>query len=292
MSLDDALVSKVLRSAGNSQAESAVAIDLRARSLSEVGRLRKCPELRIALLSNNLLASLDEGLFECRRLRKLDLSFNGLTTLPPREVWAQLTELQVLYLHSNQLASLKAAGNLGALPSLLRLTLHDNPLASHPNYRHFIVNSLFSLRALDQFVISDEELIEGAEFSERLSTKSDFSRLALEEHCPAAPGESRMVLNAKIYLTELQHELTSLNHTHARLSPVLALQVPCRPRATPQPPLLSSPPCQPRPRRRRRRPPPPPPPPYRVARSLSLSLSLSRARAGGDARRLHPRPRG
>merc|ERR1712185_174846 len=105
-----------------------------------------------------------DPLLHCSRLLKLDLSSNGITALPKREEWARLPELQVLYLHGNQLGSLKVAGRLSALEKLLRVTLFDNPLATHPNYRHFLVNSIFSLRALDLHVISDEELIEGAQF--------------------------------------------------------------------------------------------------------------------------------
>ena len=91
---------------------------------------------------------------QCSRLLKLDLSNNGISALPKREDWARLPELQVLYLHGNQLGSLKTAGRLAALPKLVRATFFDNPLATHQNYRHFLVNSIFSLRALDRLVVS------------------------------------------------------------------------------------------------------------------------------------------
>ena len=69
--------------------------------------------------------------------------------------------------------------NLLKLPKLLRVTLFDNPLATHPNYRHFLVNSIFSLRALDLHVISDEELIEGAHFPSRFGSRLRRTCLAM-----------------------------------------------------------------------------------------------------------------
>ena len=145
------------------EAASARVVELRGKGLTSVDPLASCARsLQVALLSGNLLSALEEPIMQCSRLLKLDLSNNGISTLPKREEWARLPELQVLYLHGNQLGSLKTAGRLAALPKLLRATFFDNPLATHQNYRHFLVNSIFSLRALDMHVISDEELIEGA----------------------------------------------------------------------------------------------------------------------------------
>ena len=163
------------------EAASARVVELRGKGLTSVDPLASCARsLQVALLSGNLLSALEEPIMQCSRLLKLDLSNNGISTLPKREEWARLPELQVLYLHGNQLGSLKTAGRLAALPKLLRATFFDNPLATHQNYRHFLVNSIFSLRALDMHVISDEELIEGA------------SGLGLGLGLELAPGGSRV----------------------------------------------------------------------------------------------------
>lgn len=46
------------------------------------------------------------------------------------------------------------------IPNLRYLTLFNNPLSSKWSLRHFIVNSIPSLFALDFHVISDEERME------------------------------------------------------------------------------------------------------------------------------------
>ena len=156
------------------EAASARVVELRGKGLTSVDPLASCARsLQVALLSGNLLSALEEPIMQCSRLLKLDLSNNGISALPKREDWARLPELQVLYLHGNQLGSLKTAGRLAALPKLVRATFFDNPLATHQNYRHFLVNSIFSLRALDMHVISDEELIEGAKFPAAFATLSE-----------------------------------------------------------------------------------------------------------------------
>ena len=154
-------------------------LDLRARSLHSLDFLERCAsELQLLLLSSNMLSQLDDALIACARLRKLDISANAIDGLPPKADMARLAQMQVLYLHDNQLTSLKSIGSLSALPQLVRLTLHGNPLASHPSYRHVVVNSVVSLRALDTYIISDEELIEDTSFSERCARGAQLPRRA------------------------------------------------------------------------------------------------------------------
>jgi hypothetical protein len=45
--------------------------------------------------------------------------------------------------------------------------MYSNPVASIPGYRHFVVNSCFSLLALDEYIITDEERFEDAAFGKR-----------------------------------------------------------------------------------------------------------------------------
>ena len=107
------------------------------------------------------------------------------------------------------------------MPVLLRLTLFDNALAQHPNYRHFVVNSIVTLRALDRHVISDEELIEGAEFTERFGSLSKHAKLEVFEH---APFDEQGTRDDRALLRDLRHETAQMNRVHARLSPVLQMQ--------------------------------------------------------------------
>ncbi|KAG9391528.1 Leucine Rich repeats (2 copies) [Carpediemonas membranifera] len=98
-------------------------------------------------------------------LRKLDLHSNNLTELPGPDSWAQMTSLRVLFLHSNKISDLAGVAGLIGAPALTILTLYDNPIARHPGYRNFLVNTLPVLRVLDNHNISDEECIDGAQFS-------------------------------------------------------------------------------------------------------------------------------
>ena len=70
-------------------AEAARAIDLRGLQLTSVEPLAQCRSLELALLSSNLLTAVHDSVLACSRLRKLDLSGNGISTLPKREDWTR-----------------------------------------------------------------------------------------------------------------------------------------------------------------------------------------------------------
>lgn len=84
--------------------------------------------------------------------------------MPGHKFWACLTELKVVFLHDNSISKLDNIHYMAASPSISILTLYDTPLSLKPNYRHHLVNSLWSLKSLDNFVISDEEIIEDSSF--------------------------------------------------------------------------------------------------------------------------------
>lgn len=74
--------------------------------------------------------------------------------------WDSLRRLQLLHLHDNNIGTRKNIEGLSGCPNLTALTLYDTPLSLKGNYRHCIINSIWSLKALDNFVVSDEEIIE------------------------------------------------------------------------------------------------------------------------------------
>lgn len=84
--------------------------------------------------------------------------------MPGHKFWASLTELKVVFLHDNSISKLDNVHYMTASPSISILTLYDTPLSLKPNYRHHLVNSLWSLKSLDNVVISDEEIIEDSSF--------------------------------------------------------------------------------------------------------------------------------
>jgi len=72
-----------------------------------------------------------------------------------------------VFLHDNSISKLDNIHYMAASSSISILTLYDTPLSLRPNYRHHLVNSLWSLKSLDNYVISDEEIIEDSSFGGR-----------------------------------------------------------------------------------------------------------------------------
>lgn len=145
--------------------------------------------LRVLDLSSNMLtvSSLDP-LISCPLLLKLDLSRNSLETLPGSKFWAQFQFLRILHLHENVVGGdgtglNECVNGLANSNQLQVLTLYDNPIAQEPGYRHHIVNLIWSLRALDYHIVSDSEIIEGANFPGRFAPLSPQLRFALHQRC-------------------------------------------------------------------------------------------------------------
>ena len=88
-------------------------------------------------------------------------------------------QLQVVYLHDNGLSRIGCINRMAASTSVSILTLYNTPLSLKANYRHHVVNSMWSLKALDNYVISDEEVIEDAVFHERYSSMEPYFYLPL-----------------------------------------------------------------------------------------------------------------
>lgn len=86
-----------------------------------------------------------------------------------------MTNLEILYLHDNGISTFNEVKKLALSENLAILTMYDTPVSLKDHYRHFIANSIWSLKALDQAVLSDEEIIEDAKFTERFqSLKPQF----------------------------------------------------------------------------------------------------------------------
>lgn len=57
-----------------------------------------------------------------------------------------MTKLKILYLHDNLLSSYDDVKSLAQASTLEVLTLYDSPLGLKKNYRHHVVNSVWSLK--------------------------------------------------------------------------------------------------------------------------------------------------
>eukprot|EP00041_Stephanoeca_diplocostata_P026989 m.735946 g.735946 ORF g.735946 m.735946 type:complete len:955 (-) comp23093_c0_seq17:188-3052(-) len=123
--------------------------------------------LRVLDLHGNALTNLSP-LRGCIHLVKLDAHGNRLQALPGAAFWAGLRRLRVLYLHDNALSGRHGAAPavqaLAGARTLNLLTLFGTPLARVRGYRTYVINVLWSLWALDGHLVSDGEIIEGAQF--------------------------------------------------------------------------------------------------------------------------------
>ncbi|KAK9805285.1 hypothetical protein WJX72_011079 [[Myrmecia] bisecta] len=105
-------------------------------------------------LNNNKLSTLGglehalQDVLDCpAELRWLDCSHNHLTHI--EDVVTHYPQLQMLYLHANQIVKLSEVKKLARLERLTKLTLHGNPIAEQPHYRLFVAAHLPHLKMLD-----------------------------------------------------------------------------------------------------------------------------------------------
>ena len=83
-----------------------------------------------------------------------------------------MKQLEIVLLHDNGISKLHTIQDLSSSPSILILTLYDTPLSLKKNYRHHVVNGIWSLKALDYFVVSDEEIIEDCSMTNQFAKMS------------------------------------------------------------------------------------------------------------------------
>lgn len=65
--------------------------------------------------------------------------------------------------------------------TLYHLTLSNNPISQVSGYRHYCVTKLTALKALDEYIITDEERMEDVGFGLRFRALSPFMRLYIPE---------------------------------------------------------------------------------------------------------------
>lgn len=193
-------------------------ISLRNQKLSScLKTLSRCENLTIAYLQGNLINEADLiHLQNFSNLKKLDLSENNIQNLPSAKVFAGLTELRFLYLHNNNISEWSDIQSLISLPSIMHLTLFGNPVVSIPGYRHFLVNSIQSLLALDSYIITDEERIEDASFGYRFRGLNEFMKL----HIPDYTREK----SAEQHIFNLEVDIYRLKRIFERNSPSILIQ--------------------------------------------------------------------
>ncbi|XP_051855378.1 leucine-rich repeat and IQ domain-containing protein 3 isoform X2 [Antechinus flavipes] len=172
--------------------------------------------LKICILSKNFIMDMSP-LKNCTQLIKLDLHSNQIRIVPDRTFWSAMKQLKLLYLHDNSFVKLKNVCSLSACQNLIALTLYDCPVSLKKGYRHVIVNSIWSLKLLDNFVVSDEEIIENWELPER------FKTLSKHLFCDITP----VLVKGSNYekeLFQMNYVISKINRVVAHNSPVVILQ--------------------------------------------------------------------
>ena len=89
------------------------------------------------------------------QIEVLSLAVNYIQTLKDIQFCSNLKEL---YLRKNMISNLNEIRYLQSLPNLRVLSLTENPIADHPQYRLAIVALLPQLRKLDTQEVSNAEL--------------------------------------------------------------------------------------------------------------------------------------
>ncbi|XP_020650339.3 leucine-rich repeat and IQ domain-containing protein 3 isoform X1 [Pogona vitticeps] len=212
-----------------------------AQYLSDLRDMHYCVSLKICDLSGNFLINID-ALECCVNLIKLDLHSNQLEELPGPMFWGNMADLKLLYLHDNGISALENVHSLSFCPNLTALTLFNTPLCLKVAYRHIVVNSIFSLKALDYYVISDEEIIEDWRLPAKYKpfTPSffvDFCPLVGKEELPQtikngrkplistpAQWNNRKEITFQEEMKRVREIISKINYVLAHHSPVVIIQ--------------------------------------------------------------------
>ncbi|GMF23399.1 unnamed protein product [Phytophthora fragariaefolia] len=114
-------------------------------------------------VQQNALRDLSPIAGMARTLRVLNAAQNEIATLPGFDFWVQFHCLSLCFLSQNALATWADVQGLeGCACSLMWLTLSNNPLMTLKNARSFVVNKFPFLKALDNYVTTDQEVIQHA----------------------------------------------------------------------------------------------------------------------------------
>jgi hypothetical protein len=97
----------------------------------------------------------------------------------------------------------------------MHITLFNNPVCQIPGYRHYMVNSIASLKALDNFVITDEERIEDASFGYRFRSQNEFMKLHIPDYTHERSAEN--------HLFNLEVDVYRLKRIFERNSPAILI---------------------------------------------------------------------
>ncbi|XP_055978879.1 leucine-rich repeat and IQ domain-containing protein 3 [Sorex fumeus] len=184
--------------------------------LKSMENLQSCVSIKVCIFSNNFITDI-HPLQNCKQLVKLDLHGNQIKNLPNAEFWSGFKNLKLLFLHDNGITKLKNICALSACPSLIALTLFDCPVSLKKGYRHVVVNSILPLKALDYYIISDEEIVQNWQLPERFKT---YNIRLFFNFCPALKKGSTY----ENEMDNIKYIISNIDRILAHNSPILILQ--------------------------------------------------------------------
>lgn len=196
---------------GRASLQTAQALALINKKLAGcVQQLTAAAGLLVLILKGNRLQITDlNALPGLAHLRWVDLSGNQIRELPKAEVWEQLTELQILYLHENLLSDWDSIRPLELLPRILHITLFNNPIVHLLGYRHYMVSELQTLLVLDFYVVTDEERLTDVSYSSHFKTLTEITKFPLQEAESNAEEELLGLYSRTIYKLRRKYERCS-----------------------------------------------------------------------------------
>ena len=196
---------------GRASLQTAQALALINKKLAGcVQQLTAAAGLLVLILKGNRLQITDlNALPGLTHLRWVDLSGNQIRELPKAEVWEQLTELQILYLHENLLSDWDSIRPLELLPRILHITLFNNPIVHLLGYRHYMVSELQTLLVLDFYVVTDEERLTDVSYSTHFKTLTEITKFPLQEAETNAEEELLGLYSRTIYKLRRKYERCS-----------------------------------------------------------------------------------
>lgn len=163
---------------------------------------------------------LEEVMLMSTKLRKLDASHCCLTAAPSATAFKGLAKLIVLFLHKNQLSIWEDIERVMQAPALQWFTAFENPIASQPEFRQFVIQQNPRIRAVGQCMVTDGEHTDFVQHSSasRFAIRSQESIVCLNTHLLPEVRTPRELL------TETQQELWLLQHRGNRVSAACCIQ--------------------------------------------------------------------
>merc|ERR1712106_616146 len=175
--------------------------------------------ITIISLPRNCIEDVGIIVANCINVEWLNVEGNLISELPPPGAMGQCKNLKIVNLHHNGIHRVESLISLASLPRLVGLTLYNCPIYKRAGYRHHTVNTIWSLKALDHYVLSDEEIIEGAEFK-----NTRFESMASSLKINLNPSEKTNQMSEKHaqkfaeYYLKLEKELLKYNINVTRAS--------------------------------------------------------------------------